>query len=509
VTLRDAGRRVWLMTTPLHLRAFHAGLAPRLRSTASSFPTMPLAVDLARDVERDWRVAVSEIYGCTEGGMLAVRRPAHDERFMPGAGLAFELDREGRARVSGGQLDASLALSDRFRREGEGLVLVGRSSEFVKIAGKRTTLAALTAALQSIPGVLDGAFLMSDPDATRLAALAVAPGHDAASLRAALAARVDRAFLPRPLAFVAALPRDPQGKLPPPPPRSPRAGAPGGRGARPDRVLVKGTSAYRHAIRRCPGISRTAARARRRVARPRRAPAARARRGDRGADGSEVPARAVQPDETLRLRIESPTARAAASASRRAALPPRPGRCDGAARARLRRTRDEHAGEPAVARPEGARQHVPDGRHHAHSRSSSASRRRRAALPDLRLFRALLASRAPRVHGLSRARARTHAALARRVPPLSLFATTILDRVFLYAGRMAGSAPRGRRRGAARDRGAGRGCLLFGAHFGSFDVLRAIAVSDCPCRSACSCTIATRRSSRACSTGSTPRFRRR
>src|SRR6185369_4694383 len=146
----------------------------------------------------------------------------------------------GRARVSGGQLDAPLALSDRFSREGEGLVLVGRSSEFVKIAGKRTTLAALTAALQSIPGVLDGAFLMSDPDATRVAALAVAPGHDAASLRAALAARVDRAFLPRPLAFVAALPRDPQGKLSAAAAADLLARARAAAAvARPDRVLVK------------------------------------------------------------------------------------------------------------------------------------------------------------------------------------------------------------------------------------------------------------------------------
>src|SRR3569833_2022488 len=108
--------------------------------------TMPLPVQLARDVERDWHIPVREIYGCTEGGMLATRRPAADERFTPAAGLAFELDDAGRASVHGGQLDGALAVSARFRRDDDALVLIGRSSELVKIAGKRTTLAALTTA---------------------------------------------------------------------------------------------------------------------------------------------------------------------------------------------------------------------------------------------------------------------------------------------------------------------------------------------------------------------------
>jgi acyl-coenzyme A synthetase/AMP-(fatty) acid ligase len=239
-TLARSGRRAWLMTTPLHLRAFHAALsaAPALDRIIVS--TMPLPVDLAREVEDDWRVPVREIYGCTEGGMLATRRPAEDERFLPGAGLAFTLDTEGRARVMGGQLEEPLVLPDRFQQDGDGLVLLGRSSEFLKIAGKRTTLAALTAALRSIPGVVDGAFVQPAPQASRVAALVVAPAHDAASLRSALAERVDRTFLPRPLVFVAALPRDAQGKLSAGAAAEvlARARAAGAMG-RPDRVFVK------------------------------------------------------------------------------------------------------------------------------------------------------------------------------------------------------------------------------------------------------------------------------
>jgi predicted LPLAT superfamily acyltransferase len=63
------------------------------------------------------------------------------------------------------------------------------------------------------------------------------------------------------------------------------------------------------------------------------------------------------------------------------------------------------------------------------------------------------------------------------------FARTILDRVFLLSGRFdqidldidGVDALRGV---LAR----GRGCLLFGAHFGSFDVLRALAFDECPVR---------------------------
>ena len=61
------------------------------------------------------------------------------------------------------------------------------------------------------------------------------------------------------------------------------------------------------------------------------------------------------------------------------------------------------------------------------------------------------------------------------------FARTILDRVFLLSGRLDQvdldieglDVLLGRLR-------QGRGCLLFGAHFGSFDVLRALAFAESP-----------------------------
>jgi acyl-coenzyme A synthetase/AMP-(fatty) acid ligase len=92
---------------------------------------------------------------------------------------------------------------------------VGRKTDLVKIAGKRSSLQALNAALLAVEGVEDGAFFAPDGAAgTRLVAFAVAPGRSAAQVRAALRKRIDGAFLPRPLYLVGRLPRNESGKLP-------------------------------------------------------------------------------------------------------------------------------------------------------------------------------------------------------------------------------------------------------------------------------------------------------
>ncbi len=202
----------WLMTSPLHLRACVEARqpVPGLAGVVSS--TMPLNSRLARDAERLWSAPVFEIYGSSEAGMIALRRTA--------AGAAWELcpgvqlsARGGELRVHGGHIAAPQPVADELRpRGGRHFILHGRKAGLVKVAGKRTSLEALDAALARVEGVRDGAFYLRE-GAARLGALVVAPGRSARALRAALRQHIDPAFLPRPLHLVAALPRNESGKL--------------------------------------------------------------------------------------------------------------------------------------------------------------------------------------------------------------------------------------------------------------------------------------------------------
>jgi predicted LPLAT superfamily acyltransferase len=61
------------------------------------------------------------------------------------------------------------------------------------------------------------------------------------------------------------------------------------------------------------------------------------------------------------------------------------------------------------------------------------------------------------------------------------FASTILDRAFLIAGKVEHYRIEVHGLDALRETiAAGKGCLLFGAHIGSFEALRAVADDGCP-----------------------------
>jgi 3-hydroxymyristoyl/3-hydroxydecanoyl-(acyl carrier protein) dehydratase len=210
---------VWLMSTPLQLRAFHRELRALPHVTRIITATMPLDPDLARAIESDWHIPVDEIFGCTEGGILATRRPALSCHFLPAAGLVFGRSPAGAPQVSGGHLAQTLTLDDRLLPEfpdfaGSGrFEIVGRDDDTVKIAGKRASLQALNRELLALPGVVDGVMFVPSADATRLAAVIVAPGCAKHEIRKTLAGRIDSAFMPRPLILAQSLPRDGNGKL--------------------------------------------------------------------------------------------------------------------------------------------------------------------------------------------------------------------------------------------------------------------------------------------------------
>lgn len=206
----------WLVTTPLHLRAgLEEGVAlPAMEGVLSA--TMPLPAGVARQAEALWHAPVQEIYGCTEGGMIAMRRPAVCETWTVCPGLRI-LGRGGGAWVEGGHLLHPLRLADRISvLNGRNFLLHGRANDLVKIGGKRASLQALNAELIRIKGVSDGVFCVPDGETggERLTAFAVAQGLTAAFILAELRKRIDPVFLPRPLYLVEALPRSATGKLP-------------------------------------------------------------------------------------------------------------------------------------------------------------------------------------------------------------------------------------------------------------------------------------------------------
>ena len=207
-----------LVSSPLHLRALlDAGLAlPEMSLVVSA--TAPLSAQLAQDIEARWNAPLMEIYGSTETGLIATRRPTQgtEWQLLPGVRLVVEGDG---VRACGGHIETPTAMNDRIEPIAEERFLLhGRIADLVNIAGKRHSLASLDHLLNTLPGVVDGAFYMPDetrPDhVTRLAACVVAPGMDAPYLLAALRERIDPVFLPRPLLFVDALPRNSTGKLP-------------------------------------------------------------------------------------------------------------------------------------------------------------------------------------------------------------------------------------------------------------------------------------------------------
>ncbi|HET6676558.1 MAG TPA: AMP-binding protein [Nitrospiraceae bacterium] len=207
----------WLMTTPVHLRAYVSQQIPLSKLEGVVSATMPLSRTLAARAERLWGVPVQEIYGCTETGVIGSRHPTGQERWTLCRGLRLRQDGDA-AWVSGGHVGAPFRLADRIAVHNEDqFVLHGPGYDLVKVAGKRASLAALNAALLGIDGVVDGTFYRPGAGRTgngRLTAFVVAPGLTPAVILAALRAKVDPVFLPRPLHLVEGLPRNSTGKLP-------------------------------------------------------------------------------------------------------------------------------------------------------------------------------------------------------------------------------------------------------------------------------------------------------
>jgi acyl-coenzyme A synthetase/AMP-(fatty) acid ligase len=188
---------------------------PRVSAVLSA--TAPLSLELAKEVEAQLNAPMVEIYGSTETGALATRRPTQGAVWETYSGITLQHVHD-QPRACADHFDTPQTLNDvvellsptRFH-------LLGRNSDMINIVGKRNSLAFLNQLLLSLPGVEDGVFCMHDSglaeDAPRLVAFVVAPQLTGADILAVLRQHVDPVFLPRPLVCLDTLPRDANGKL--------------------------------------------------------------------------------------------------------------------------------------------------------------------------------------------------------------------------------------------------------------------------------------------------------
>lgn len=216
--LQAVPRPRMLVTAPYHLSALLASdlSLPALDICLSA--TAPLSAELAAQAERRYGAPVHEIYGSTESSQLACRRTTEGGIWQLLTGVQLEQDGD-TTYAQAGHVEGRVPLSDIIELLSDGRFLLnGRHADLVNIAGRRTSLAYLNHQLCSIAGVQDGAFFLPDDSGNeavpRLTAFVVAPGLSREALVSELRQRIDPIFLPRPLVWVDALPRNSTGKLP-------------------------------------------------------------------------------------------------------------------------------------------------------------------------------------------------------------------------------------------------------------------------------------------------------
>ncbi|MBF0857337.1 AMP-binding protein [Gluconobacter oxydans] len=204
-----------LVTTPLQMRALlraELEMPPVARVVSAA---APLGTDLARRVEDAFGTVVTEIYGATEIGSIAMRRTTATPVWRLYDTVRLAVTKESATVSAPGAPDIELAdlveaVDARHFR------LIGRRNDVVKIAARRASLSALNMILTGLPGVEDGAFVPPAPEdgpTARMQVLAVVPDGDGAGILSELRKCIDPAFLPRSVTVVEALPRNSVGKL--------------------------------------------------------------------------------------------------------------------------------------------------------------------------------------------------------------------------------------------------------------------------------------------------------
>ncbi len=214
--LNTAISPIALVTTPFHLETLlNAEMSlPKIARVICA--TAPLTVELAKRTEAVMDCQLSEIYGSTETGQIAIRRTSLTDEWSLVDGVEITL-RGDLYFASGGHLASPTPLTDALELTGHNRFrFLGRSSDMVNIAGKRTSLSYLNNILKRIPEIEDAIFFMPSNQTgsqSRLALIHTTHSLDNQAIRDALRRYIDPIFLPRFVIQATTIPRNPTGKV--------------------------------------------------------------------------------------------------------------------------------------------------------------------------------------------------------------------------------------------------------------------------------------------------------
>ena len=220
-TLEALPRPRALITTPFHLKTLLMAGVPLPPVDLILSATAPLSPQLAALAEQSMGGALIEIYGSTESGQVATRRTTATEVWHTFGEIQVTVEptEDGAERFvfSGDFVPRPTPMADVLELvDSQHFRLLGRANDLIHVAGRRSSLGHLNYHLNSVAGVVDGAFWLPDEVAdgvVRPVAFVVAPELKAGDLIAALRQRLEPVFVPRRVVHVSSLPREGTGKL--------------------------------------------------------------------------------------------------------------------------------------------------------------------------------------------------------------------------------------------------------------------------------------------------------
>jgi len=208
-----------MISTPAHLRAMADAEMPRGLRVITSGARMPGELHMSLATGHGWQI--TDVLGSTETGGIATRHhPMSAWTPLPGVRVTAP---DGKLVVESPWCGAPrIELDDRIELQpGGGFHYLGRSTELVKIAGKRAHAHELEATVRTVPGVTDVAVLVhaaAGKEPRVALAITVAPGGPASlrdEISAAIRRQFDAVFVPKILKVVPAIPRTDRGKIDP------------------------------------------------------------------------------------------------------------------------------------------------------------------------------------------------------------------------------------------------------------------------------------------------------